>query len=185
MSTLIRPALVLTVAMTLLTGIAYPLAVTGIAQAVFPGQASGSLVAREGKVIGSSLIAQGFKEPGYFHPRPSLAGDGYDGASSGASNLGVTSKTLIEAAAQRVAGIGAQEPVPVDLVTASGSGLDPHVSPAAALVQVPRIAQARTLPEATVRALVQSHTEERILGFIGEPRVNVLMLNLALDERKP
>ncbi|MBU0724652.1 MAG: potassium-transporting ATPase subunit KdpC [Alphaproteobacteria bacterium] len=185
MSNLIRPALVLTVAMTLLTGLVYPLAMTGLTQMVFPAQAAGSLVAQDGKVIGSSLIAQGFKEPGYFHPRPSLAGEGYDGALSGASNLGVTSKALIEAVGARVDAAGVVGTVPVDLVTASGSGLDPHVSPMAALVQVPRIAQARNLPEETVRALVQSHTEERILGFIGEPRVNVLMLNLALDDRKP
>lgn len=181
----IRSALTLLLLMTALTGFAYPLAMTGLSQALFPDQSGGSLLLQGGKVIGSLLIAQGFETPGYFHPRPSLAGDGYDGASSGASNLGVTSKTLIEAAAQRVAGIGVRESVPVDLVTASGSGLDPHISPEAALIQVPRIAEARGLPEEAVRDLVRSHTEQRILGFIGEPRVNVLMLNLALDDLKP
>ncbi|KZD09727.1 potassium-transporting ATPase subunit KdpC [Oceanibaculum pacificum] len=185
MSNLIRPALVLTFVMTLLTGLAYPLAMTGLAQAVFPAQAAGSLIDREGTVIGSSLIAQGFSEPGYFHPRPSLAGEGYDAALSGASNLGVTSGALIEAVGARVAAAGIEGAVPVDLVTASGSGLDPHVSPAAARAQIPRVAQARGLPEQTVRALVQSRTEQRILGFIGEPRVNVLLLNLALDQTKP
>ncbi|RKQ69830.1 potassium-transporting ATPase subunit KdpC [Oceanibaculum indicum] len=181
----IRSALTLLLLMTALTGFAYPLAMTGLSQALFPDQSGGSLLLQDDKVIGSRLIAQGFETPGYFHPRPSLAGDEYDGASSGASNLGVTSKTLIEAAAQRVAGIGVREPVPVDLVTASGSGLDPHISPEAALIQVPRIAEARGLPEEAVRDLVRSHTEQRILGFIGEPRVNVLMLNLALDDLKP
>jgi K+-transporting ATPase ATPase C chain len=182
----LRPALVLVVLLTLLTGLGYPLLVTGIAGVAFPDQAPGSLLRRpDGKVIGSRLIGQGFAAAGYFHPRPSAAGSGgYDAAASGGSNLGPTSKALVEAVGRRVAALradGVQGPVPADLVTASGSGLDPHLSPAAALVQVPRVAAARNLPEGRVRTLVEEHAKLPVLGILGEPHVNVLELNLALD----
>jgi potassium-transporting ATPase KdpC subunit len=186
----LKPALVLLLVMTVLTGIAYPLAVTGIARSLFPGRAGGSLVERDGRVVGSTMIAQSFTLPGYFHPRPSLAGDGYDAARSGASNLGPTSAALVAAVAERVGALkaanpDARGPVPPDLVTASGSGLDPHVSPAGAEYQVPRVAKARGVPEDRVRELVAHHVEGRQLGFLGEPRVNVLALNLALDAAFP
>lgn len=185
----LRPALMLLVVMTVLTGFVYPLAVTGVAQLVFPWQSAGSLIERDGRVVGSALIAQNFTSPGYFHPRPSAAGaDGYDAASSGASNLGPTSKQLADVVAARVAALragnpDAQGPIPADLVTASGGGLDPHVSPAAAAYQVPRVAKARGLSEDAVRALVAAHTEGRQWGIFGEARVNVLALNMALDAR--
>jgi K+-transporting ATPase ATPase C chain len=169
-------------AMTVLTGLAYPLLVTGVAQLGFPWQADGSLLERDGKVVGSALIAQAFTTPGYFRPRPSAAA--YDGAASAGSNLAPTSRALIE----RVQGDvgrwraqGVEGPLPGDLVTSSASGLDPHLSPAAALVQVPRVAAARGLDPSRVRALVESQVEHRTLGILGEPRVNVLRLNLALD----
>src|SRR4030095_13014591 len=189
MLTQLRPAVMVLVLLTLVTGVAYPLVVTGIAQAVFPFQAQGSLVVKDGKVVGSALIGQPFDDPKYFWSRPSATSPFADnaGASSG-SNLSPTNPDLIKAVqggvdALRAADPGNTSPVPVDLVTASGSGLDPHISPAAALYQVERVAKARKMSAADVRALVERHTEGRQLGFLGEPRVNVLALNLALHGR--
>jgi potassium-transporting ATPase KdpC subunit len=192
----IRPAIVLLLALTVITGLAYPLAITGIAGALFPSQAQGSLVEKDGKVIGSALIGQEFKEDKYFHGRPSatVAPDPndstktvsapYNAANSGGSNLGPTSKALADRIKEDVDKLKAENPsatVPVDLVTTSGSGLDPNISPEAALFQVPRVAKARNLPETRLRQLVQEHVEGRWLGILGEPRVNVLQLNVALD----
>jgi K+-transporting ATPase ATPase C chain len=183
----LRPALVILLVMVALTGFAYPLAVTGIAQIAFPAKANGSLVAIEGRVVGSELVAQGFVSDRYFWPRPSAAGaEGYDAAASSGSNLGPTSAALVAAVAERVAALGAAAgPVPADLVTMSGSGLDPHISPAAAAWQVGRVAAARGLAPETVAALVAGYTEGPTLGLLGAPRVNVLLLNLALDKAAP
>jgi potassium-transporting ATPase KdpC subunit len=183
----LRPALMVLLLLTLVTGVAYPLLVTGIAQAVFPSQARGSLIVKDGKIVGSRLIGQSFDEPKYFWSRPSATSPFADnaGASSG-SNLSPTNPALIATVQGRVDALRAADPantapVPVDLVTASGSGLDPHISPAAALYQVSRVAKARKLDPEAVRRLVERTTEGRWLGFLGEPRVNVLELNLALD----
>ena len=181
-------AVLMTIVTTLLFGIVYPLAMTAIAQAIFPAQANGQLIERDGRVIGSRIIGQMFSSSGYFHGRPSAAGNGYDAANSAGTNLGPTSKKLaeaVQAAVEAAKKENPSEPVPIDLVTSSASGLDPHVSPAAALFQVPRVARERGRAEADVRVLVESRIEGRQLGFLGEPRVNVLELNLALDERWP
>ena len=182
-------AVKMTLVLTVLTGILYPLAMVGVAHVVFPAQAEGSLIYRDGVPVGSSLIGQNFKSPKYFHSRPSAAGNnGYDPTSSSGSNLAPTSKSLIDSVKGRLkdvleenAGIGASQ-VPVDMVTASGSGLDPEISPAAAEIQVQRVAKARGISEEVVRSLVNSHTRSRFAGILGEPGVNVVELNLALDE---
>jgi potassium-transporting ATPase KdpC subunit len=179
-----RPAIVMMVLFTLLTGLAYPLAITGIAQLVFPAAANGSLVLRDKTVVGSALIGQNFADAKYFWPRPSAAGNGYDAANSSGSNLGTTSKKLVARVTDSVATLktaGLAAPLPADAVTASASGLDPHISPAYALAQAGRIASARALVLGDVEALVRAHTEGPLLGILGEPRVNVLELNLALD----
>src|SRR5216117_898544 len=183
----IRTALVLLALLTIVTGIAYPLLVTAVAQIAFPTQANGSLITKDGKVVGSALIGQPFDDPKYFWGRPSATSPfGYNAASSSGSNLSPTNRALVKSVQERVDALRAADPdnkaaVPVDLVTSSGSGLDPHISPAAALYQVGRVAKARKLQPDAVRALVERHIEGRQLGFLGEPRVNVLALNLALD----
>ena len=192
----IRPALVVLIALTLITGLVYPLAMTGIAQVIFPHQANGSMIERDGKVVGSELIGQVFESDKYFHGRPSAttAPDPkdptktvpapYNAANSGGSNLGPSNKALIDRVKEDMAKLQKENPgspVPADLVTTSASGLDPHISPEAALFQVPSVAKARNLPEERIRQLVEDYTEGRFLGLLGEPRVNVLLLNLALD----
>jgi K+-transporting ATPase ATPase C chain len=182
----LRPALVLLALFTVLCGLGYPLLMTELGRAFFPVQAEGSLIRRaDGSVIGSALIAQGFVGDGYFQPRPSAAGHGYDAGASGGSNLGPTSAPLIDRVKKEAERLeaSAMVPVPVDMVTTSGSGLDPHITPEAARYQIPRIARARGMEEAALRALVDRHMQGRLLGVIGEPRVNVLLLNLALDRQ--
>jgi K+-transporting ATPase ATPase C chain len=187
----IKTALLMLIVMTVITGVAYPLVVTGIAQVVFPKQANGSLIEHGDKIVGSSLIGQGFTDPKYFWSRASATSpNGYNGAASSGSNLGPLAPAFEEAVAGRVKALvdadpAHRSPVPVDLATASASGLDPHVSPAGARYQVARVAQARGLDAKVVQQLVDKHTEERQLGFLGEPRINVLQLNLALDTLKP
>jgi potassium-transporting ATPase KdpC subunit len=181
-------AVMMTIVTTMVFGLAYPLAMTAVAQILFPEKANGQLVERGGRVIGSRIVGQSFSSAGYFHGRPSAAGGGYDGASSSGTNLGPTSRKLAEtvkAAVEAAKKDNRDAPVPIDLVTASASGLDPHLSPAAAAFQAPRVARARGAAEADVRALIDAHVEGRQFGVLGEPRVNVLLLNLALDERWP
>jgi K+-transporting ATPase ATPase C chain len=182
----IYPAVALTIVLTVLVGIIYPFVMTGLSDLLFKEKARGSLIEKEGKVVGSRLIGQPFKGGGYFHSRPSAAGSGYDATASGGTNLGPTSKQLIEEQArERSKQLHTENPdveIPIDLITSSGSGLDPHISPAAADFQIPRVARERRMSEDKVKQLVQEHTEGRQFGVLGEPRVNVLELNLALDE---
>ena len=181
-------AVLMTIVTTLLLGVVYPLVVTGVAQVVFPAKANGQLIERDGKMVGSRIIGQAFSSPGYFRSRPSAAGTGYDAANSAGTNLGPTNKKLVDAVTA-AADAAKQEnpavPVPVDLVTSSASGLDPHISPAAADFQVPRVARERGIPEDEVRRLVSMHSAGRQFGILGEPVVNVLELNLALDTEHP
>ena len=178
-------AFLMTIATTILLGVIYPLVITALAQVLFKDKANGQIRYRNGEAIGSRIIAQPFTGAKYFHPRPSAAGNGYDAANSGGTNLGPTNQKLIDriqADAKTLHEENPSQPIPVDLLTTSASGLDPEISPAAAEFQIPRIARERALPESTVRDLVQKHTDQRDLGLLGEPRVNVLELNLALDE---
>lgn len=181
-------AVLMTIATTILLGVIYPLVVTALAQVLFHDKANGQLIVQNGKVVGSRIIGQPFTTDPYFHSRPSAAGNGYDAANSSASNLGPTNHTLIDRVNASVAQLKTEnpvQPVPIDLVTTSGSGLDPHITPAAADFQIPRIAKARGISEAQLQALIAKHTEGRQLGFLGEPRVNVLELNLDLDAQFP
>ena len=185
----IYPACLITLVLTFLLGVVYPLVITGLSQLLFKDKADGSLIVKDGKVVGSSLIGQSFSGAGYFHSRPSAAGTGYDATASNGTNLGPTSSQLFEtnvkAAAAAAQPDNPDAPVPVDLVTSSASGLDPHISPAAADFQIARVAAARGMSEDALRRLVREHTAGRDLGILGEPRVNVLELNLALDARHP
>ena len=183
----LKTGLFITIFFTILTGIVYPLAVTGAAQALFPRQANGTLLTHNGKVVGSELIGQNFAKPEYFHPRPSAAGAGYDAANSSGSNLGPTNPALADRLTKDAARFRQDNPdftgpIPADAITTSGSGLDPEISPANALAQVPRVAAARGIPVAIVRGLVSGAIQQRDLGLLGEPRVNVLRLNMSLDE---
>jgi len=181
-------AILMTIVTTVLLGVIYPLGITAVAQVLFPDKANGQLIERDGRVIGSRLIGQGFSSPGYFHSRPSAAGTGWDAANSSGSNLGPTNKKLVDAVTANVEAARKENPnasVPVDMVTSSASGFDPHVTPANAEFQVPRIARERGMSEADVLRIVESHTEDRQLGFFGEARVNVLELNLQLDREHP
>jgi K+-transporting ATPase ATPase C chain len=186
----IRPAILLTVTLMVITGFAYPGIVTGLARLIFPRQASGSLVSKDGRVVGSSLIGQKFEKPWYFHPRPSAAGDGYDATASSGTNKGPTDRkladTLIASAVAAAINDGAVKgKIPADMVTSSASGLDPHISPANAQLQAARVASSRGASLEAIRALIERHTESRQFGVFGEPRVNVLQLNLALDKEFP
>ena len=184
----IYPAFAMTVVLTVLLGIVYPFVVTGLAHVMFPAKAGGSLIEKNGKIIGSSLIGQPFSGPGYFHSRPSAAGSGYDATASAGTNLGPTNQKLIDnvkAAAESLHEENPSSPIPIDLVTASASGLDPHITPAAAEFQIPRITKERKIDAEDVRRLVNEHTEGRQFGLLGETRVNVLELNLALDGLRP
>ena len=181
-------AVLMTIATTVLLGVIYPLVVTGLAQALFHDKANGQLIVKEGRVVGSRIIGQTFTGDAYFHSRPSNAGNGYDAANSGASNLGPTNHALIDRVNASVAQLKTEnpdKPVPIDLVTSSGSGLDPDITPASAEFQIPRVAKARGISEQQVRALVTKHTQGRTFGFLGESRVNVLELNLDLDSAAP
>jgi potassium-transporting ATPase KdpC subunit len=181
-------AILMTVVTTILLGVIYPLVVTGLAQVMFPDKANGQLIVHEGKVIGSRILAQPFTGAAYFHPRPSAAGNGYDAANSGATNLGPTNQKLIDRVKQDVAAANAEnpdKPVPVDYVTTSASGLDPDVTPANAEFQLPRVARERGLSEAQLRLIIEEHTQQRAFHLLGEPRVNVLELNLDLDAKFP
>jgi K+-transporting ATPase ATPase C chain len=184
----LKPAILITIVFTILTGLLYPLAVTGAAQALFHKQANGSLIERNGQVIGSELIGQNFTKPEFFHPRPSAAGNGYDAANSGGSNLGPTNPALADRLAKDAAQFRKDNPdytgaIPADAITASASGLDPDITPANALAQAPRVAKARNIPLTQIQSLIASNTSQRDLGFLGEPRVNVLKLNLALAQQ--
>ncbi|HVZ59304.1 MAG TPA: potassium-transporting ATPase subunit KdpC [Terriglobales bacterium] len=181
-------SILMTIATTVLLGIIYPLVVTGIAQVAFPDKANGQLIKKDGKLIGSRIIGQGFSGPGYFHSRPSAAGAGYDAANSAGSNLGPTNQKLIDRVKQDTARLQAEnpgKPVPIDLVTTSASGFDPHISPAGAEFQLPRVARERETTVEELQGIVLKHTEGRQFGFLGEPRVNLLELNIELDEKFP
>jgi K+-transporting ATPase ATPase C chain len=185
----IYPAVAMMLILTVITGVIYPFLVTGLSQVLFKSQAHGSLIEKNGEIIGSRLIGQTFTKPGYFHSRPSAAGNGYDSMASGGTNLGPTNKKLLEGnvkgAVETLSKENPKAPIPVDLVTSSGSGLDPHITPAAAEFQIERVALERGISPNELRQLVKEHTEGRQFGFLGEPRVNVLELNLALDAIRP